>query len=257
MNLKTFCFALQHLTRINLYKGEFDEMAFGRASVFFPIVGLLLGALLLLAQQLLTYIFPVPLVAALLVVLMVVMTGGMHLDGFMDTVDGVFSGRSRERKLEIMRDSRVGAFGVLGLVCLILLKYNAFFTLTAPLIYQTILLAALISRWSMVYAIACFPYARREGLGTLYNSYTGKRELIWATGSTIILAALVAWAAGLILLLAAWGWVHFVGSKLTGELGGLTGDIYGAAAETTELLIYMAVFPLYGCWSRLFSAPWL
>ncbi len=257
MSLRTFCFALQHLTRINIYKGDFNEVAFGRASVFFPVVGLLIGALLLLAHRLLTYIFPVPLVAALLVVLMVLITGGMHLDGFMDTVDGVFSGRPRERKLEIMRDSRVGAFGVLGLVCLLLLKYNAFLSMPAPLIYQAILLAVLLSRWSMVYAIACFPYARREGLGTLYNRYTGKRELIWATGSTIILAVLVAWAAGLILLLAAWGWVHFMGSKLTGELGGLTGDIYGATAETTELLIYLAVISLYGCWSWLFSAPWL
>ncbi|KAF1084484.1 cobalamin synthase [Sporotomaculum syntrophicum] len=118
-------------------------------------------------------------------------------------------------------------------------------------------LAALLSRWSMVYAIACFPYARLEGLGTLYNRYKGKRELIWATGSKIIIATLVAWVASLILLLAAWGWVHFMGSKLMGELGGLTGDVYGATAETTELLIYLTVFPLFGYWSWLFSAPWL
>ncbi|KAF1084493.1 Cobalamin synthase [Sporotomaculum syntrophicum] len=257
VDLKTFYFALQHLTRINIYKGEFDEAAFGRAALFFPLVGLLLGILLLLAQIVLSCMFPEPVVSGMLVVLMAIMTGGIHIDGFMDTLDGVFSGRPREIKLEIMRDSRVGAFGVLGLVCLFLLKYNAFLSMTAPMIYQAILLAALLSRWSMVYAIACFPYARREGLGTLYNRYTGKRELIWATGSTIIIATLVAWAAGLILLLAAWGWVHFIGSKLTSELGGLTGDVYGATAETTELLIYLTVFPLFGYWSWLFSAPWL
>ncbi|AGL01343.1 adenosylcobinamide-GDP ribazoletransferase [Desulfoscipio gibsoniae] len=255
--MKTFCFALQHLTRINIYKGDFDEAAFGRAAVFFPLVGLLLGVLLLSAQMLLSYIFPVPLIAGMLVVLMVIMTGGMHLDGFMDTVDGVFSGRPRAMKLDIMRDSRVGAFGVLGLACLLLLKYNVFLTVAIPLIYQAILLASILSRWSMVYAIACFPYARKEGLGTLYNRYTGKRELFWATGSTIIMVALVAWAAGLILLLAAWGWVHLMGSRLTGDLGGLTGDIYGATAETTELLIYLAVIPLYGYCSWLFSVPWL
>ncbi|WP_347490921.1 adenosylcobinamide-GDP ribazoletransferase [Desulfoscipio sp. XC116] len=255
--MKSFCFALQHLTRINIYRGAFDEQAFGRAAVFFPVVGLLLGSLLLLAQILLTYVFSAPLVAALLVVLMVIMTGGMHLDGFMDTVDGVFSGRPRARKLEIMRDSRVGAFGVLGLLCLLLLKYNAFLTIAESLIYQAILLAAIISRWSMVYAIACFPYARKEGLGTLYNRYTGKFELLWATAGTILLTALVAWAAGLILLFAAWGWVHLMGSRLTRDLGGLTGDIYGAAAETTELLVYLAALPLYGYCSCLFSAPWL
>jgi len=254
--LKSFCFALQHLTRINLYKGEFDEAAFGRASLFFPVVGLLLGALLVLAQYILSNLFPAPPTAALLVVVSILLTGGMHLDGFMDTLDGVCSGRPRERKLEIMRDSRVGAFGVLGLVGLLLLKYSAFLALPVALVGQALLLAALISRWSMVYAIACFPYARREGLGTLYHRYTGKRELIWATGSTIIIAALVGWAAGLLLLLAAWGWVHYLCSKLTSELGGLTGDIYGAAAETTEVFIYLAVFPLFSNWPWLFSAPW-
>ncbi|TYO97842.1 adenosylcobinamide-GDP ribazoletransferase [Desulfallas thermosapovorans] len=255
--MKTFCFALQHLTRINIYKGDFDEAAFGRAAVYFPLVGLLLGVLLALAQMLFSYFFSEPLVAGLLVVLMVIMTGGMHLDGFMDTVDGVFSGRPRDKKLEIMRDSRVGAFGVLALVCLLLLKYNVFLTVSSPLIYQSILLAVILSRWSMVYAIACFPYARREGLGTLYNRYTGRRELLWATTGTAIMVVIIAWMAGLILLLTAWGWVHLMGSRLTGDLGGLTGDIYGATAETTELFIYLAVFPLYTYWAWLFSNPWL
>lgn len=255
--MKTFCFALQHLTRINIYKGGFDEAAFGRASVYFPWVGLLLGVLLALAQMFFSYVFPAPLVAGFLVVLMVIMTGGMHLDGFMDTVDGVFSGRPRDGKLEIMRDSRVGAFGVLALVCLLLLKYSVFLTLSSPLIYQSILLAVILSRWSMVYAIACFPYARREGLGTLYNRYTGRRELLWATTGTVVMVVLIAWMAGLILLLAAWGWVHLMGSRLTGDLGGLTGDIYGATAETTELFIYLAVFPLNGYWAWLFNNPWL
>lgn len=254
--MKQFCFALQHLTRITLYKGAFDETAFGRATVYFPAVGLLLGVLLILVRAVLGCIFPAPLLAAMLVAATVVMTGGLHLDGFMDTVDGVFSGRPRERKLEIMRDSRVGAFGVLAVVCLLLLKYNIFLSLSDVLAWQAIIPALVLSRWAMVYAIARFPYARPSGLGTLYKKYTGGRELLLATASTLIITGLVSGIAGLLLLPVIWAWVRFVGGKLTAELGGLTGDTYGATAELTELLVYLAVFPLYGYWPGLFYSPW-
>ena len=89
----SFCYALQHLSRIQIYKGPFDEQAFGRSSVFFPLVGLILGALLWVSFLGAVLVFPPPVVAALLVLVMVMITGGIHLDGFMDTMDGVFSGR--------------------------------------------------------------------------------------------------------------------------------------------------------------------
>ncbi|MBF7083061.1 adenosylcobinamide-GDP ribazoletransferase [Desulfallas sp. Bu1-1] len=255
--MRSFCFALQHLTRIRLYTGAFDESTFGRSAAFFPAVGLLLGLLVLAAGLLFKYLFPLPVVAALLVVTLVFLTGGIHLDGFMDTMDGIFSGRNRERKLEIMRDSRVGAFGVLGLACLLLLKYTAFLTMPPELMTQSILLAMTLSRWSMAYAIAFFPYARREGLGTLFHRYTGKREALAASASTLVFAGLIAGGAGFLLLLAAWGWVHFVGCKMTRELGGLTGDIYGATGETTEVLICLLSLPLYAYAPVLFGNPGL
>jgi adenosylcobinamide-GDP ribazoletransferase len=108
----------------------------------------------------------------------------------------------------------------------------------------------------MVYAIVRFPYARPSGLGTLYKKYTGGRELLLATASTLIITGLVSGIAGLLLLPVIWAWVRFVGGKLTAELGGLTGDTYGATAELTELLVYLAVFPLYGYWPGLFYSPW-
>ncbi|MFA7467427.1 MAG: adenosylcobinamide-GDP ribazoletransferase, partial [Desulfotomaculaceae bacterium] len=120
--MKSFFFALQHLTRIRLYQGAFDDRAFGRSPVFFPAVGLLLGLLLWLAKVFFDLVFPDPLVAALLVVTMAVLTGGIHLDGFMDTMDGVLSGRPREKKLEIMRDSRVGSHGVVAGIIIVLAK---------------------------------------------------------------------------------------------------------------------------------------
>lgn len=253
MKLKSFCFAIQHLTRITVYKGDFDEAAFGRAAMFFPIVGLLLGLLLWLSKILLDQIFPAPLVAAMLVIIIVVVTGGIHLDGFMDSVDGLFSGRPRERKLEIMRDSRVGAFGVLGLVCLLLLKYNVFLTIAVTTVFQSMILAMVLSRWTMVYVIVGFRYARQEGMGKLNKQYTAKKELFWATVSTILIAGLVSGFVGVFLLLIAWGWGYFIGHRVTSELGGLTGDIYGATAETTEIVVYLTAVILFKYCPTIFT----
>lgn len=255
--MKSFYFALQHLTRIKIYKGGFDELAFGRSPVFFPAVGLLLGLLLWLAKLLFDLVFPGPLAAALLVVTMAALTGGVHLDGFMDTLDGVLSGRSRERKLEIMRDSRVGAFGVLGLACLMLLKFAAFMSLPGWYACQTILMAAVLSRWAMTYVVARFPYARREGLGELVARYTGNRELLTASACTVLICLVTAGGAGLILLLGAWGWAHLFGSSMSAGLGGVTGDVYGATAELTELLIYLLAFPVFGMLPAVFRQPCL
>ena len=253
--MKSFFFALQHLSRIRLYHGEFDEIAFGKSSVFFPLVGLFLGVSLLLARQLYLLVFPLPVVAALLIVTMVTLTGGIHLDGFMDTFDGMFSGRSAERKLEIMRDSRVGAFGVLGLVCLMLLKYSAFLALPVQIITSSIVLATVLSRWAMVYLITFFPYVRKEGLGTLYSLHTGRREFALSTISAALITLLTTGAAGLIIWVILLMVVHLAALKVKAELGGLTGDIYGATCEGSELIVYLAVFPVYAISPQLFSSP--
>lgn len=224
-------------------------------SAFFPVVGLLLGALLAASYYLYSLIFPQPLVAALLVVTLVILTGGLHLDGFMDTMDGIFSGRSPDRQLEIMRDSRVGAFGVLGLACLLLVKFSIFTALPNHIFGMAMMLAMVLSRWSMSYVIVLFPYARKEGLGTLLNQHSGGREILLASLGAAILAVVLAGVAGLFMMLALWGWTHFFGHRLTSALGGLTGDIYGATAEISEILIYLLLFPLHLYLPVLFYRP--
>lgn len=236
---KTFLHALHFLTRLGFWRVDFDRQAFGRAPVFFPLVGFLLGAIWLGMARFFLLFFPEAVVAALLVTAMVLLTGGLHLDGFMDTVDGIGSGRPREQMLEIMRDSRVGAFGVIALACLLLLKYAIIIALLQENGYFFLLVVPALSRWSMVYALASFPSARREGLGYWQASITGKKELLlatcWALG-----AAAAAGLPGLVLFPAAWVAAHGVAACLNRRLGGLTGDTYGFLNETLE------VFLLYG-----------
>lgn len=240
--MKSLLFALYQLTRFPLPSVPFDEASCGRSTLFFPLVGLSLGGVMAALAWATEGIFTVQVQAALLVTVLVVLTGGIHLDGFMDSVDGLFSGRSRERKLEIMRDSRVGAFGVIGVVCLLLLKYSLFQAFADQDLWLLLPLVPALSRWGMSLAVIAFPYARPEGLGKIYDQYAGGREL---AGATLIAGAVAAalWGLRGLCLMALVGGVTFLlGRAVTKELGGLTGDIYGFVNELLEVFLLLAAF---------------
>ena len=242
--MNSFLLALQMLTRIYIKYVPYEEKTASRSVLYFPIIGLVLGAVLIGLAFLFHYVFPAPAVAAVVVVGMVVLTGGLHMDGFMDTLDGVLSGRPRERKLEIMKDSRVGAFGVLGLACLLLLKYGLVISLPAPQFYSILLFMPILSRWAMAYATVSFPYARKEGFGKSHAA-AGKFELGIATILTIVLAILICGPAGVVCMALVGFLAWFLCKKLVKQLGGLTGDTYGAVNETMEVAVLLLFFPLY------------
>ncbi|AOQ23783.1 adenosylcobinamide-GDP ribazoletransferase [Moorella thermoacetica] len=248
--LAAFLAALQFLTRIRLSKRDTGATSFQESIVYFPLVGLILGLILAGAGQILSSLVPVPARAGFILFLGIFLSGGLHLDGFIDTMDGLLSGRERERVLEIMKDSRVGAHGVTAVITLLLLKFSLIFSLLSlspgrlwlagmPL-SPFLLLMPVLARWAMVPAITCFPYARREGLGSLFGAGQGRKALLLATFSTMILSWLTLGYKGLILMfliaLAVWSWC----SHIKGILGGLTGDTYGALAEITEVLVLVA-----------------
>jgi len=248
--MHSFAFALQHLTRLHLFNPPFDERNLGRSGIFFPLVGLILGGLLLIINILAGLLFPPAAQAAAVLVGLVALTGGIHLDGFMDTMDGVFSGRPREKKLEIMRDSRVGAFGALAAFCLLLFKFSLLTGLAGPGAFPALLLMTVTGRWSMTYAIARFPYARGEGMGTLFRRYTGARELAVASATALLAAAGAGGPGGVIILLASALLAHIICCGFNRALGGLTGDTYGALNELLEVFVLALYLPLirYASW---------
>jgi adenosylcobinamide-GDP ribazoletransferase len=203
---------------------------------YFPLVGLLLALLLWLLVLLLTPLVPQLVLAALLVGALVILTGGLHLDGLMDTCDGLFGGSTRERKLEIMRDSHVGSFGVLGAMCLLLLKFALFASLRARVLPLALLIALPSARWAMVLALRVFPGARPTGLGAAFHqAVTTKRLLL-----TGILALAIVLVAGQLLGFIIWMTVSvtslILGLWITRSIGGLTGDSYGAIEEVAEVV---------------------
>ena len=230
--------AFQFLTILPpIVRRPFTAEELGRSVGFYPLVGLLLGVLLFGLDSGLRLIFPPQVTAALVLVGWVIFTRALHLDGFLDTCDGLFGAFTPEKRMAILRDSRVGAFGVTGGVLLLLVKYAAILTLTDRL--AGLLLAPLLGRWAISLAIAFFPYAREQGLGRDIKDNTRWPQVALATVTALVASWLVAGWLGLLILaiagLAMWLWVHFVLARLPG----LTGDIYGATCELIELLILL------------------
>ena len=242
--MKSFMLALQFISRIYIINVSFDEVAFGKATKFFPVVGLILGAITAAVYRLCVPVFPAEVSAALAVLTMVLLTGGIHLDGFMDSLDGLFSGRDRERKLEIMKDSRIGAFGAVGLVSLFLMKYTVILRLPPEFLYPLLILAPAVSRWAIVICIKFFPYLREQGLGKLYSQYTGWSEFIIATVLVTCVTVLLAGLPGLVLMVICGFMAWLMCRRVFRQLGGLTGDIYGAVNELIEVLVLLFSYPV-------------
>jgi len=213
---------------------------------FFPLVGVGLGALLGTLGLLLDRLLPSGPVAVLLVGVAVFLTGGLHLDGLMDTADGVFGGRSRERRLEIMRDSRVGSFGVCAGALALIAQYSCLSTLGGLARLATLVAALALSRWAMVVAIRWFPAARSSGLGATFQGAASGWPFVVATAIAVG-AALTAGLSGLVAL-ALGSFVVILGGRfLVGRLGGLTGDTYGALAVVVETAsLFVAAGFLHG-----------
>ncbi len=212
----------------------FTSQEMGRAVGWFPLVGVVLGMLLYGVNYAARLIFPVSVSAAITLFAWVTFTRAFHLDGFMDTCDGLFGGFAPERRLEIMKDSRMGAFGVAGGILVLLTKYAALSASTN--LFAALMLATTLGRWASPLVIYWFPYARAEGLGIEM-----KRNVRW---QEVLIATLIAGAAswlvyswiGLALMSGAAVVAFLTAFYVMSVLPGLTGDIYGMVTTLVEML---------------------
>ena len=244
--MKDFLQALSFLTILPVGRlpapGE-KELA--RSMAFFPVVGLLIGLLLAVAYFLLSFLFSKSFVLWLTLGWLTFLTRGLHLDGFSDTIDGLAAGGPKEKILEVMRDSRIGALGVVGLILLIGAKYLALNEITGPSIPDSLMLMTVLARNSMVWVCYRSPYARSGG--GLAKPFA---ENLTARG--MILSSICAFGIGL-LLWQLKGVLVFIGIGLFSlafrflclrKLDGVTGDILGAANELSELLCLLLLIVL-------------
>ncbi|MGB7538383.1 MAG: adenosylcobinamide-GDP ribazoletransferase [Anaerolineales bacterium] len=235
--MTSFLLALQFLTAIPVrVSGEITPLRMGRAMAWFSVVGLILGAILAFADRALSFLFPPSVGAALLLAVWVALTGALHLDGFLDCCDGLLAVKPPEERMEILRDPRVGAFGVVGAVCLLLLKFTALLELPSAVRPFALLVTPALARAAMVYAARAYPIARPgPGLGRLFREGLTWREVAWAGAIAITAAGLALGFGGLALALGVWLMTAGIAWWVRRRIPGLTGDVYGAINELTEV----------------------
>lgn len=239
-----FCF--QFLTRIPVPIAlPIDEEDMARCMGLFPIVGLVGGVLCAALATLASFFWPMPWVlAALCVVLEVIYTGGLHLDGLSDTCDGIFSGRERIRTLEIMRDSHLGTFGALSLMVDLFLKFifmwAAFDRGANPV---TILVASqVLGRLGLTTAAASARYAREgQGLGKHFIDRVRVGDLILGSVLAIIFVFVCSGLKAVIVVLPVMMLGFLLAKALEKKLGGITGDCLGFVQEICQIATLMAL----------------
>ncbi|MEG0874792.1 MAG: adenosylcobinamide-GDP ribazoletransferase [Clostridiales bacterium] len=244
---KEFRVAVSFLTTLPLkYKGEWDEKTFSRATIFYPVVGLIIGLITIgvIALLKLTGFYHIAAFAGL--VTSIVLSGGLHLDGFMDMCDGLLASRGPERALEIMKDSRVGSFSVIGVILLLFLKYLLYDALVvSPLFIFAILAALTFSRFVQVCCLLLFTCARTEGLAVTVQKYVNKYALILG----LVIICFIIGVSGAWCLLPAFiislGIILGITYSINKFLGGITGDVIGAMSEISEALFLFTVIIFY------------
>lgn len=239
--MRDFITCLEFLTRIRFSnRTDWRDDDFAKSVPYFPLVGLVMGVFMAAVNYGLLYAnTPLFMRAVFLILAELVIIGALMYDGFMDTSDGVFSARSRERMLEIMKDSHVGSNAVIALVCLVLLKIAAYTSIDGMKLCYALVAMFVATRTFMVNYIVNFKYARETGIGHMFTQYSKPIYVYIAFG--ICLALL--YACGLPYLYTAFvaffislGIAHF----LSGQLGGLTGDTYGFLTECGHVIYMLA-----------------
>ena len=231
-------------------KRELSPEQLGHATTYFPVVGLIIGIILAVLNWLLGFILPSAVVNALLIVALVILTGALHLDGFADTCDGIAGHKSVEERWHMMRDSHTGAFGVVGVVLLLLIKYISLNNIPPEMMTAVLIFMPVVSRWTMVYAIFAYPYARPEGLGTVYKTATRWPQFTTATIFAFAIAAALYplfLLSGFLLIIGVWLITTGFAFYLKNKFAGLTGDTYGAINEVAEVVMLVFAIIIFNC----------
>ena len=245
--LKNFITAVQFLTIFTLNKKHVvEENDLAKSMVYFPLVGFALGFILVNADKGLLWMFPHAIVNAMLIVILVLLTRALHVDGLGDTLDGLMGGHDHTSRLHIMKDSRIGTAGVTGIVLLLLVKYLALNNMFSGSKVEALLTAPLLARWSQTLMVYKANYGREKGMGSAFVGHL--------RGSSMI--AVFAIALGLAIWVNGWTALYLVAGVLAftllgrwylvKRLGGVTGDAIGAVSELNEVLVLLLLVVLSG-----------
>ncbi len=241
--MRSFLVALQSLTIIPLKpKGEVSEDERIKSMVWFPLVGLLLGAILVLVNLIASSLFPPLPAKAIVLVALVIFTGALPLDGFVNTCEGLLGRKPRDEALTAMRERRFSSRGAIGLICLLLVKFALLYGLIERVEFGALLLMPVMGRWAMVAIGTLTPYAgepSKRDLGAFDKD--DYRSLLRASVITFILSLLlfrffaIPLVAAVCLSILALRWFSLR------RIGGITSDVRGATAELMEIVTLLLI----------------
>ena len=250
--LSTFLAALQFLLVTPAFtRRPFSPKEMGKSTGYYPLVGAILGIILLGFNFLLSQIAAwnsSPLPTALTLALWTLLTGALHLDGFLDSCDGLLGGSSPEQRLKIMRDERVGAYALVGGILLLIIKFSALLAIRESSLANiplALILTPTLGRWGIVVSIVAFPYARSKGLGRDIKDNASWRQALLATLITlsIVIVSAILWKERIGII----AWIAAALTLLCGayfalrRIPGLTGDVYGALNELMEVVVLLVL----------------
>lgn len=240
---KRFLLAVQLLTKIPIvWNLSVNEEDFGRSMAYYPLVGSIIGGILVLANLGASRLFSPLTCSILVVVFWIYLTGELHLDGFADMVDGFAGGRDKDSILKIMHDSSIGAKGAVTLFCLLVIKIGFLTEISTRFKDQTLLFCPMLGRWAMVAISVVNRYARSEGgMGKIFVENVRKVDLIVATLITAVPLFFYQNVAMIFPLISTLITVATVTQISRKRIGGITGDIIGATNEITEVVAIVTI----------------
>lgn len=240
--MNSFILALQFLTIVPVRVKSAPKNDMAWSLVYFPIIGFFIGLVLSAIYFGQDYVQVNGLSKVIiLIVSLIFVTGGLHLDGLADTADAFLSGRNREEKLRIMRDPHIGVMGVAALISVILLKIAFLFSIQIKMWPVVMIVMCVVSRWAMVFMMYYFPYARDDGKAKIFIEGLNSKIFILSTIVMLICAFMFLHLKGVILAGIVSAGVFVLGRIMHRVLGGITGDTIGAVNELAEVFVLFFV----------------
>ncbi len=246
--IKNFITALQFLTAVTVKKDHpIEEGDLAKSMVYFPLIGFLIGVILVYADKVFTFIvLPQNIANLLLIVIMLLVTRALHIDGLADTLDGLMGGHDDTTRLAIMKDSRLGTAGVLGIVCVLSLKYLSLNDLYNSDKIVALLTAPALARWSQTFMAFGTNYGREHGMGKAFvghlrtNSFAVVSSIAVGLTAFVIVRGDVRSVVLFFSLIVGVVLISYLGRRyLVRKLGGITGDAIGAISELNEVLVFL------------------
>lgn len=242
--MKLIILMIQFFTRIPVNTHmEVHEEDFAKAVIYLPVVGLLIGIINALCYIVLSMILPASIVMVIVTMINVYITGALHVDGLADTCDGIFSGRSKEAILEIMKDSRIGTHGTGAIFFDFILRIVCLEAISEAHIVQAMIITPVISRTMLTALMSFSTYARADkGLGSLFiGNITFRQVLLTFMVGGAMTILLMGYLPGILLILFNLVFIFVYKHKIVAEIGGMTGDTLGASNEISEVVTLLMI----------------